>query len=271
MDDRISRELLPVANLKIDPLVNTRKNHALWDAWRPDLAHDIDSYPDLDSRPTKAQNGIFCAADGGTRLINARHFHITALWARVHWDVDSQAKAAQLCLDLNQNRKQFVALAEFQARITAGDPVAVEAHRILTQFGYRLDRAGRKHRTKAIAATAPLVRGVELGTLETAFSLIHDVWEDDQDCCHTWFLDGLVAFLGAYPEAAQNGVAQKFRFLKPSRVMAAAKELSLLQHQRIDQAMAEQFLAAYNKGRREPQRLPIRPLPKGRSFHGPSR
>ena len=123
---------IPKEKLEVDETYQRELNEAKVKALRANWSYIACGAISVVKRP----DGKFYAVDGQHRVAAAMaRADITHLPCMV-FDIDASRDEARAFLNANKNRKPLTSLETFRAAIESGDPIAIEAQRLLTQAGY---------------------------------------------------------------------------------------------------------------------------------------
>lgn len=155
---------------------------------------------------------------------------------------------ARLFTKLNGNRKSVEAIELFKARLSYGDPIAVEIAAIAERYGYKIQK-GYGATANGIAAVRALeivhkAGGADL--LDRTLGILRAAWDDEPEAVHRYTIAGMGAFLRRYDGLVDTArLISRLRSKAPSVILRKASA-EMAYGKGLDLAFAMEVASLYN-------------------------
>lgn len=204
-------------------------------------------------------DGTLVCLDGMHRTAAAKQAgYNKPLDAIVHTGL-TVAEEASLFL-LYNDKKDPSAISKFKARILAGDPVAVEMDRIISEHGWKV-RAGASdpgvltaiEKAEAVYRNGcrTLPEGAHPEMLSNVLAIITAAWEYDPKSVNQSMLAGVAQLLGRFGKSVDfKKLIDEMSGTRPTVLLGKARTLADVQGGTVPAAVAKILVSMHNNRRR---------------------
>lgn len=165
---------------------------------------------------------------------------------------------AELFIDLNGRRKSVEALELFKARMSYGEPMAVEIAATVERNGYRVQKnyGAQSDGIAAVRALESIYKAGGAPLLDRTLRIIRAAWPDDRGSTHHPTIAGLGMFLKRYDGLfSENRLIERLSTRTPGSLLRKANA-DVAYGKGLDHAFALEVAALYNYRVHPRHRLP---------------
>ncbi len=219
----------------------------------------------------EAQIGLLTVCrtpDGKQWLLDGQHRWLalcelgrTTAFCEVLHDL-SLERQAEVFSGRNKRRIPVDHLDSFRADQVARKPEAVAIAALLKRHGYSIAFETRKPTADRVICVTALADIHAWGVLDRTLAVVRGAWPSDAQATQAPLLQGVAAVLCLYPGLDPQQLAQSCARLTVTEVLSRARmRRAVVSDGRPWAHVAATLVAVYNRGRREPHRLPSSEVP----------